>query len=359
MSILERFNPLRIVRTVDAVPQLRELSDKLRQDNKALARQLRAMSRQLEQLEKTLDGQKAALAVVPDLQAKLGQCMAAYMKDARFADQVPALRRMLGDGERIAAHAAAAVARSALVLDPFPHAVIEDLLPPDVCDELVAAVPSSIFFKSQDMSRQEMQVPFVFAPERSRLVWGMFFDKVVTETLAPALTEKFRPALDEFVRVTWPGMGSMTEAGITLGVSNSRLLLRRPGYLIKPHRDPRWAFLTCLVYLPKPGDVQSYGTQLYRLRHEPEWSHSSPLWADPTECELVKDVPAARNSALVFLNWTGAHGASIPRDAPEDTERYVYQVQFSVDEPMKQRLIASLSETAREGWVVARGGDYS
>jgi hypothetical protein len=359
MSILERFNPLRIVRTIDAVPHLRELSDRLREDNKALVRQLRAMARQIDQLEEALNGQTDVLAVVPDLQAKLGQCMAAYMKDARFADQVPALRQMIGDGERIAAHAAAAVARSTLVLDPFPYVVIEDLLPPEVCDELVAAIPSSIFFKSQDMSRQEMQVPFVFAPERSRIVWGMFFDQVVARTLAPALTEKFRPVLEEFVRTTWPRLGSMTEAGITLRVSNSRLLLRRPGYVIKPHRDPRWAFLTCLVYLPKPGDGHSYGTQLYRLRHEPDWPHSSPLWADPSDCELVRDVPAAGNSALVFLNWTGAHGASIPRDAPENTERYVYQAQFSVDEQTKQRLIDSLSETAREGWAVARGGDYS
>jgi hypothetical protein len=358
MSILERFNPLRIVRTVDTVPRLRDLGEKLREDNKAVARQLRTIAGQLARLEQALGAQKDVLAQVPELQARIGQCMSAYMKDARFADQVPALRAMLGDGERMAAHAAAAVARSTLQLDPCPYVVIEDLLPPDVCEELVGAMPSSIFFKSQDMSRQEMQVPFVFAPERSRLVWGLFFERVISDAMVRALTEKFRPALEEFVRATWPAFGSMAEAGITLRVSNSRLLLRRPGYVIKPHRDPRWAFLTCLVYLPKPGDAQSYGTQLYRLRHEPEVSHSSPLWADPAECELVRDVPAGRNTALVFLNWTGAHGASIPRDAPEGTERYVYQVQFSVDDETRHRLIDSLTGTARVGWAVARGSGY-
>jgi hypothetical protein len=358
MSILERFNPLRIVRAADAIPHLRDANAKLREDNKSVAKQLRAISHQLEQLEQTIDAQKQVLALVPDLQAKLGQCMAAYMKDARFADQVPELRRMLGDGERMAAHAAAAVARSTLVLDPCPHILVDNLLPDDICDELVAAIPSTVFFKSHNMKRQEMQVPFVFAPERSRLVWGMFYEKVVATALVAALTDKFRPALEEFVRTTWPAFRSMAEAGVSLGVSNSRLMLRRRGYVIKPHRDPRWAFLTCLVYLPRPFEPQSYGTQLYRLRQEPVVEHSSPLWADMENCELVKEVPAARNTALVFLNSTGAHGASIPRDAPEDTERFLYQVQFSVDEATRQRLTDSLTGSARESWVLARGGEY-
>ena len=118
-------------------------------------------------------------------------------------------------------------------------------------------------------------------PAYSRLVWGIFFEKVITETLLPALTDKFRPALDDFVRTHWPHLRSMAEGGIELRVANSRLMLRRPGYVIKPHRDPRWAFLTCLVYLPRPKDVESYGTQIYRLRNEPRVTHSSPLWVDP------------------------------------------------------------------------------
>jgi hypothetical protein len=164
--------------------------------------------------------------------------------------------------------------------------------------------------------------------------------------------------LDEFVRTSWPRFQSMADAGITLRVINSRLMLRRPGYVIKPHRDPRWAFLTCLVYLPRPTDAVSYGTQLYRLRHEPEVTHSSPLWVDPAECELVDDVPARRNTALVFLNSNGAHGASIPSDAPRDTERYLYQAHLSVDEPTRQRLIDSLSGPSRASWTSERGEAY-
>jgi hypothetical protein len=358
MSFLERLNPLRMVRNADTVPRLQELGEKMREDQKAMARQLRTIARQLEQIEERLARQDKSLASLPQLHAQIQRCVTAYTKDARQAGRMPSVRARLGDGEAVAAHVSSAVARAVLELEPFPHAVIENLLPEDVCDELIAALPPSAFFTTEKMSRQELEVPFEFAPEYSRLVWGVFFEKAITEAMVPALTEKFRPALDDFVRAHWPGLGSLSQAGIALQVSNSRLMLRRPGYVIKPHRDPRWAFLTCLVYLPKSPEHQIYGTQLYRLRQEPELTHNSPLWADPDECDLVKDVPARRNTALVFLNSTGAHGASIPREAPADTARFLYQVQFGVDERMREKLVHSLDEEKRASWATDRGAAY-
>jgi hypothetical protein len=280
MSIFERLNPLRIVRTVDSVPQLRSLGEKVREEQKEMTRQLRTISRQLAQLEETINRQQKILDGIPELQAQVRRCVTVYTKDVRQTDAVADLRTKLGEGERIAAHAAAAVARAQLELDPFPHIVIDNLLPDDISAELIRAMPSNAFFKTEDMTRQEIEVPFVFAPEYSRVMWNTFFHKVIDQAMVPALMAKFRPALDDFLRTHWPELGSMAEAGIALRVSNSRLLLRRPGYVIKPHRDPRWAFLTCLVYLPQTTAHQVYGTQLYRLRREPEVTHSSPLWVD-------------------------------------------------------------------------------
>jgi hypothetical protein len=340
MSILARLNPLRLVRAVDMVPHLQNLGEKLRDDQKTLSRQLRTIARQLEQLEDALRRRETVLAGIPELQTEVRRCVTAYTKDARQAHLLPALRARLGDGEQIAAHTAAAVAKAALELDPFPHIIVEELLPDDVYDSLIHALPPTQFFQTENASRQKLDVPFVFAPEYSRIVWDLIYDRVIAGTMVTALTEKFRPALDPFIHAQWPALGSLAQSGIDLGVTNSRLLLRRPGYAIKPHRDPRWAFLTALVYLPVSTGDESYGTQLYRLRREPEATHNAPLWIDRAECELVKEVPPRRNTALVFLNSTGAHGASIPSDAPAETKRYVYQVHFGVDEETKQRLVA-------------------
>jgi hypothetical protein len=39
----------------------------------------------------------------------------------------------------------------------------------------------------------------------------------------------------------------------------------------------------------------------------------------------VETIPFRANTALVFLNAGGAHGADIPVTAPAMTERYAYQ----------------------------------
>jgi hypothetical protein len=298
-----------------------------------------------------------AMDRLPELEAKVEQCMVAYQKDARFADRVPAfLARM--DPIRVQQHVRAVVAAAPLESDPCAYVVLNDLIPDDLYDEMLSALPSTVFFKRHDPTREEMQVPFPFAPAYSRVVWDFFLTHVVEQALIPALTDKFGPALDAFLARHWPSLGRWEQSGLSLRVGNSRLLLRRPGYVIRPHRDPRWAFLTCLIYLQRRGADHIYGTQLYRLKREREATHNSPFWVSEDECELVRDVPGGRNQALIFLNSTGVHGASIPRDAPADLERYVYQVQLSPDEAARKRLIALLEGGERAGWSTKGNRDY-
>ena len=298
-----------------------------------------------------------ALERLPELEARVEQCMVAYQKDARFADRIPTFQSRI-DAGRVQQHVRAVVAAATLQRDPCPYLVLDNLLPDDLYDEMLSALPSTVFFKRHDKTREEMQVPFVFAPAYSRVVWDFFMAVVVEQSLLPALTAKFQPALDAFLAANWPALGTWEQSRLALGVGNSRLLLRRPGYVIRPHRDPRWAFLTCLIYLQKRGADHIYGTQLYRLKHEREATHNSPFWVDASECELVRDVPGGRNSALIFLNSTGVHGASIPPDAPADLERYVYQVQLSPDDPTRRRLIDMLSGEKQVGWASKGNRDY-
>jgi hypothetical protein len=342
--------------------RLEATAAKLRDDQKALSRQVGKLTKTIERLQQALEQQQQAIARevsvlqagIHQCEATIEQCVGAYTRDAIDADRLPQLRQGL-DTMRAGRHATAAVQRAPLDTDPGAHIVIEDLLPDDLADDLVAAVPPSLFFPYKNMKRQEIGVPFFFAPEYNRLVWG-FFAEVLERHVLPAVVEKFRPALDDFMRKNWPALGSFAESGVNLGVINSRIMLRRPGYRIKPHRDPRWAFLTCLVYLQRGGDPHAYGTQFYRLREERDPTHRSPLWVEDDEVTLVKDVPARRNGAVVFLNSTGAHGASIPSDAPPDLERFIYQVQFGPDDATRQMLIDALDVERQPAWATPRGG---
>lgn len=292
----------------------------------------------------------AAIEAIPSLQNKVDQIMVAHQKDARFVERLEGFHERI-DAARISAATRESVIRAALGDDPCPHVIVDGLVPDDFYDEMLSALPAPVFFK-QETGREEMQVPLPFAPAYSRLVWDFFFAHAVERAIVPAAEEKFSNALDAMLARYWPRLGSWRQSGLKLTVRNSRLLLRRPGYEIRPHRDPRWAFVTCLVYLQRRDAPHIYGTQLLRLRNEREPAHSSPFWVGYDECELVKDVPGGRNSALMFVNSIGVHAASIQNDAPADLERYVYQVQFGPDEATRQQLIASLSDRDRPGWTM-------
>ena len=85
-----------------------------------------------------------------------------------------------------------------------------------------------------------------------------------------------------------------------------------------------------------------YGTQLCRLQHEQEIPTDTPFWVPEDEVEVVREVPGQSNSAVVFLNSTGAHRASIPADAPRETDRYIYQVQLGPERAVRDALTARL-----------------
>lgn len=125
--------------------------------------------------------------------------------------------------------------------------------------------------------------------------------------------------------------------------------------MIRPHRDPKWAFITGLVYLPREGDDEAYGTRLYRVRDDAEAENDKPLYIDEQRCELVTSVPFRPNTLLVFLNSTGAHGASIPPDAPPTFERYLYQFRLGPDSAGVRRMLSRMTPDRRALWGGGKG----
>lgn len=354
-GLLSRLFPQRRA-TEKLIDSLRE---QISREHKNVVRELREIRRTAEESRQRVDAALAAhqeaLAVLPELQARVERVATAYAHDAKSADRLHDFRASV-DRQAVLAHVTCSVERTRLQLAPCPHLVVENIFPEDVFDRLVEALPAPVFFEKTDDLRDEMPVPFLMAPAYSREVWSLFHD-AIEQAFLPAVIAAFRPALDDFVRTSWPALGSWEQSGITLRAANPRLMLRRRGYLIKPHRDPRWAFLVALFYAAPRGSSHTYGTQLYRLVQERDEAHTSPLWLAPEECELARDVPGIGNTALIFLNSTGAHGAAVPEDAPADFLRYVYQARFSPDGATKKRLLELLAAEPgdrRDRWVVTR-----
>jgi hypothetical protein len=301
-------------------------------------------------------------AALEDLRLRTEQLITLQTSNAERQHDLERLSQVL-DTERISAHVSSAIEAAPLHHDPFPHIVVQKWLPPEVYRTVVAAVPPSIFFADQDPSRQRLKVPFFFGPQYSTLVWRFMSEEIIDRIVHEAISRKFAEVVREYVATWCPALPP--DLDLSLVPSDGRIMLRRPGYVIAPHRDPKWGFLTGLVYLVRKGDREEYGTQLYRVHSDGEAPTSSPFYIETGKCELVKDVPFRANTLLVFLNSRGAHGASIPADAqPPNLERYVYQFRLGPPNHVIGQLLQCMPEEQRKLWEGSKsrkasgGGDY-
>jgi hypothetical protein len=316
----------------------------------------RTFFRTLARVDQVADATRELAHLVGELQTRTEQLMAIERLDWEQQKDLQRLPTEL-NRETIGLHVCKAVSAATLHLDPCPHIVVEEWLPPSFYDTVIRALPPAIFFADREVSRQRLLVPFPVAPAYSQRVWRFLADEIVAGSLRDALSDKFEAVVRDYVETFCPTPTGFRER---LHPSDGRIMLRRPGYVIPPHRDPKWGFITGLVYLARRGDQEAYGTQLYRLREDAEAPNDKPLYVDEARCELVRSVPFRPNTLLAFLNSTGAHGASIPADAkPASLERYVYQFRLGPDGSAIKRLLAAMPADGRARWSGAKADKSS
>jgi hypothetical protein len=252
---------------------------------------------------------------------------------------------------RIVAHLKGSIEAAELRLEPFPHVVVEDLFPAKFYDALVRGIPPVELFGGR-VNKRQVVVPFTMGPVYGRRVWR-FMARVIAERIAEVVTTKFRDPLAEWVAANWPPLAAdPLGPPMNMHSSDGRIMLRGRGYDIPPHRDPKWGFITCLIYLVRPGDQETWGTVLYRVDGDEEALGAAPHWIKREQCHQVAEVPFRANSALIFLNSKGAHGASIPEDAdPADLQRYAYQFRIGPNRAAIAGLKALLPEERQKAWA--------
>jgi hypothetical protein len=314
--------------------------------------QPKTLFRALARVDQLSDRTRDLQATVDALRIRTEQLETIVRLDLEHEEELLRLPALL-DAARIRAHVERAVATAPMICDPFPHVVVSNWLPADMYEAMIRGLPPAVFFADREEVRQRLIVPFSFAPAYSRRVWTFIAQTVVGEILRDALSRKFETVLREYVRGFCGAEAATTD--VPMSVSDGRIMLRRPGYVIPPHRDPKWGFVTGLVYLARHGDNEAYGTQLYRVRDDREAPNDKPWYIDASRCELAEAVPFRANTMLAFINSWGAHGASIPADAtPATLERYVYQFRLGPDSRTIKQLLALMPPEHRAQWAGAK-----
>lgn len=310
--------------------------------------------RTLARVDALVDATRELTSSVEALRIQTEQLMTIQRLDWERRDEVSRPDKAL-DAGRIDAHVTAAIDGATIELDPFPHIVVNDWLPADAYKRIIDAIPPAVFFADRDQTRadqskQRMMVPFSLAPAYSRVVWNFVADTIVGDILNRVLNTKFQKVLCEYVRSFCPALPG--DVDLTMHPSDGRIMLRRPGYNLTPHRDPKWGFATGLVYLARPGDNEVHGTRLYRVREDGEAPSGKVYYVEQDRCELVKTVPFRPNTFLAFLNSSGAHSASIPPDAqPANLERYLYQFRLGPTATTIRRLLQSMPPDKAALWA--------
>jgi len=208
-------------------------------------------------------------------------------------------------------HIERAVREAQLHASPFPHAVIDGVFPDDLYACLLRGLPPLELFADRPTNKQQLQVPFRFAPAYSRRVWRYLTSVVIPEWLAPAILTRLRGPVDEWIKENWP---QVSPESIAFQSSDGRILLRRRGYRIPPHRDPKWGFLTCILYLARPEDDESWGTQMYTVDSDEEARGAAPHWIDPARCRYVGEVTWYLQRLVEREDGLCRHGRAQRRD---------------------------------------------
>ena len=304
----------------------------------SLAEHIAAMAAQIAALREelsTVTRREAELRAVLERETELDANLDRVAKVMRKSNMSELVARAIEDAD--------------MRLEPFPYTVIDNLLPQSFYDALLMGIPPVELFENKPLGKQHLDLPFDLAPMFSRRIWRFMCWEVVPKIIAPALIAKFREPLDDWIRTNWPDIDPRS---VDLHGSGGRIMLRRRGYRIRPHRDPKWSFITCILQLARPGDSESWGTQMLAVEDDQEARNTAPYWIDEKKCRVVEDVAFRQNRLLVFLNSVGAHSAHIPPDAePATLQRYIYQ--FRVGPPVEamNRLKSLLPEERQPLWA--------
>lgn len=315
------------------------------------ADRIERIERQCQEMLEQVKGLNEHLSLMARRESQL---RAVLSRDAELDGDLATLTEVPAD-TGTAHHIAQAIRRATVHRDPFPYAVIDDVLPKGLYGCLLKGLPPLELFADRPVNKQQLTVPFRLAPAYSQRVWRFVTGVAVPKFIVPAIVEKFRVPMNEWICRNWP---AVPPPSVQFHSSDGRILLRRQGYLIPPHRDPKWGFLTCILYLARREDSEAWGTQLYAVDADEEARGAAPHWIDPARCRCVAEVAFKRNRMLVFLNSVGAHGAHIPEDAqPETLERYIYQFRIAPTVESMSLLKAALPEDRRPLWV-GKSADY-
>jgi FkbM family methyltransferase len=203
-------------------------------------------------------------------------------------------------------HVLERVARAPVCAAPFPHAVIDDVFPPDYYAEMLRQFPALSSMRplsetgrvGKDDYKERMttlfeESDFARLSEVQARFWRELADWMYSDTFLHAFVEKFHQALEPRIAAVQRAEGQLNVRGDALLVND------QTRYAIGPHTDAPHRLVTFLFYLPSDTSMRELGTSLYRPK-QPDFT----CWGGPhyphAQFDQVGRVDFLPNRLLAF-----------------------------------------------------------
>jgi hypothetical protein len=252
----------------------------------------------------------------------------------------------LGDVE---AHIAAAVAEAPLSDRPFPHMLMEQVLPEWLYEMLRRAWPAAEFFGQPKPSRRILDLgeghgSFAQLPDTLQRFWVTLQSEVLQRMLGGAMVHRYASCFDAKFERLLPGYAAGGWRTFGLEFERAGLMMHSPGFELRPHIDSSRYAVVYLLYCPADDAHLEEGTDLYEMPatasagatgvHSMRTSYPEiPPGIAPTV-----SLPYRRNSLATFLvAERSLHGVTIKRLA----DRRVINCAVKVPDTVLQRLVAA------------------
>lgn len=226
-------------------------------------------------------------------------------------------------------------------VDPFPHIIVRDILPPDLYQKVQAHWPDpSIFTPSRSPQRRHLYVTKGCAearkelPPSEALFWRTFGEIVVKyikvkviERLTPFLCYKFPDASEEELE-------SIRKKMTFFDSRRDSLMVDFAGYSIGRHVDQAYLLAGMLIYCPEDEQHLEFGTSFYEaINGETSIDvGTSPPHLRLNSFRLVKTAPYAPNTLVVFMqNPKGWHGVEPLNDPSYMRKTYLCSICLDPD----------------------------
>jgi hypothetical protein len=231
--------------------------------------------------------------------------------------------------------------------EPYPHLVIDNILPADLYSAIERDAPTSARWhysallqtlgseltakRRQHPSRRWTLLPIVAWRTALACLSGRGLVQPAIDCVNPNRTSSglSRQARDwqrrysapislvntlvetAFASHTANYMAELVAAGVFSEPQQQRGLVhefcqRMPGWTISPHAHDIGQSIQWMIYFPLPGSTEDQGTMFYRLKSSTQLAGAKTvvgsIFFDPAEVEYCFTAPYRRNTLIAFLN---------------------------------------------------------